>query len=98
MALVIMMMIYDGVYIIGDDDFQRLQPKWPACGNRQLCLGTSGGRCQSACAGSFKKNSYHPALKIGKISKQAMAMVSVQKNVLVHDWAPVLGEHHHNYQ
>ena len=42
--------------------------------------------------------SYHPALKKGKISKQAMAMVSVQKNVLAHDWAPVIGEHHHNYQ
>ena len=61
MALVIMMMmIYDDdddddVYIIDDDDFQRLQPKWPACGNRQLFLGTSGGRCQSACAGSLKK-------------------------------------------
>ena len=46
----------------------------------------------------LKKNSYHPALKIGKISKQAMAMVSVQKFFLAHGWAPVIGEHHHNYQ
>ena len=39
----------------------------------------------------FLKNRNHPALKIGKISKQAMAMVSVQKNVLAHDCAQSLG-------